>query len=260
MIPSRPDQLGAEGRGQRGKGSGAVFDTPLVIQDTPGPRRAAEGGLLYHVLNRANARLAIFQTDEVYAAFQRVLAEAVVRHHMRLLAYCRMPNHFHVLLLPREDGDLSRFMSWLTMTHTQLWHAHHRTASTGHLDQGRFKSFPVQSDEHFLTVCRYVERNALRANLVGRGEDWRWGSLGDPRTKDDTDRPALTPWPIDRPRDWTDRVNRPFRPKEEEAVGRSIQHLCGVWRVIGGGTQKRKKRCDEAFSGVNRTVRRPGRP
>jgi putative transposase len=72
-------------------------------------------------------------------------------------------------------------------------HAHRRTAGTGHLDQGRFKSFSVQSDEHFLTVHRYVERNALRANLVGRAEDWRWGSLGVPRTKDDADRPALTP-------------------------------------------------------------------
>ena len=204
----------------------------------PRPPRAAEGGLVYHALNRANARLAIFETDEDYAAFERVLAEAVVRHHMRLLAYCLMPNHFHVLLWPREDGDLSRFMSWLTMTHTQRWHAHHRTAGTGHLDQGRFKSFPVQSDEHFLTVCRYVERNALRANLVGRAEDWRWGSLGVPRTKDDADRAALTPWPIDRPRDWTDRVNRPFGPKEEEAVRRGIQLLGGVWRVIGGGTKE----------------------
>ena len=241
------------------KGSGVVHGTPLVTsysQDTPRPRRAAEGGLIYRALNWANARLAIFQTDEDYAAFQRVLAEAVVRHHTRQLAYWLVPNHFHVLLWPREEGDFSRFMSWLTMTHTQRWHAHHRTAGTGHLDQGRFKSFPVQSDEHFLTVCRDVERNALRANLVGRAEDWRWGSLGAPRTKDDADRPTLTAWPIDRPRDWTDRVNRPFGLKEEEAVRRSIQLLGGVWRVIGGGS-KRKKRCDEAFTGVNRTVRRP---
>ena len=93
----------------------------------------------------------------------------------------------------------------------------HRTAGTGHLDQGRFKSVPVQSDEHFLTVCRYVKRNALRANWWG-AEDWRWGSLGVPRTKDDADRPAFTPWPIDRSGDGTDRVNRPFGLKEEEAV------------------------------------------
>jgi putative transposase len=96
----------------------------------------------------------------------------------------------------------------------------------------------VQSDEHFLTVCRSVERNALRANLVGRAEDWWWGRLGVPRTKNDADRRALTPWPIDRPRDWTDRVNRPFGAKEEEAVRRSIQLLGGVWRVIGGGTKE----------------------
>ncbi len=211
----------------------APRSSPRILR-TPRPRRAAEGGLIYRALNWANARLAIFQTDEDYAAFQRVLAEAVVRHHTRQLAYWLVPNHFHVLLWPREEGDFSRFMSWLTMTHTQRWHAHQRTAGTGHLDQGRFKSFPVQSDEHFLTVCRDVERNALRANLVGRAEDWRWGSLGAPRTKDDADRPTLTAWPIDRPRDWTDRVNRPFGLKEEEAVRRSIQLLGGVWRVIGG--------------------------
>jgi putative transposase len=207
----------------RGKGSGSDLDTPLIIEDMPGPRRAAEAGLIEHALSWANARLAIFWTDEDYADFQRVLAEVVVRDQMRLLVYCLVPNRFHVLLWPRDGRELSQFMNWLTMTHTQRWHAHHRTAGTGHLDQGPFKSFPVRSDEHFLTVCRDVERNALRANLVGRAEDWRWGSLSVHRTKDDADRPALTLWPIDRPRDWMDRVNRPFGPKEDEAVQRSIQ-------------------------------------
>jgi putative transposase len=188
----------------------------------PRPLRAAEGGLIYHVLNRANAGVTIFAGDEDYAAFERVVAEAALRYDMRLLAYCLMPNHFHLLLWPREDGDLSQFMRWLTVTHTQRWHAHHGTVGTGHVYQGRFKSFPVQSDEHFLTVCRYVERNALRAKLVERAQDWTWGSLGVRRTNDDADRPALTPWPIERPRDWTARVNRPFG-KEEEAVRRSIQ-------------------------------------
>ena len=143
-----------------------------------------------------------------------------------------MPNHFHLLLWPREDGDLSRFMRWLTMTHTQRWHAHHRTTGTGHLYQGRFKSFPVQSDEHYLTVCRYVERNALRANLVERAEDWKWGSLWARRARNEADRPVLTPWPIERPRDGTARVNRPLGPQEEEAVLRSIprgQPLGSAW-------------------------------
>jgi putative transposase len=81
----------------------------------------------------------------------------------------------------------------------------------------------VQSDHHFLTVCRYVERNASRAGLVERAEEWRWGSLRARRAKDAPDRPVLSPWPIDRPHDWSSRVNRPFGPKEEEAVRRSIQ-------------------------------------
>jgi putative transposase len=189
----------------------------------PRPRRAAEGGLIYHVLNRANVGLTIFESDDDYAAFERVVVEAVTRFELRLLAYCLMPNHFHLLVWPREDGELSKFMRWISLTHTQRWHAFHRSAGTGHLYQGRFKSFPVQSDEHFLTVCRYVERNALRANLVERAQDWKWCSLSPRRAKEDAERPALTPWPIDRPRDWTARVNRPFGPKEEEAVRRSIR-------------------------------------
>ncbi len=141
------------------------------------PPRAAEGGLVYHALNRANARLPIFGDEDDYAAFERTIGEAVTRYDMRLLAYCVMPNHFHLVVWPRQDGDLSQFMRWLTMTHTQRWDAHRHSAGTGHLYQGRFKSFPVQDDGHFLTVCRYVERNALRAGLVERAERWRWCSL-----------------------------------------------------------------------------------
>jgi putative transposase len=187
------------------------------------PPRAAEGGLIYHALNRANARLAIFAEEGDYAAFEQVLAEAVARHAMRLLAYCVMPNHFHLVVWPREDGDLSRFMRWLTMTHTQRWHAAHGTAGSGHLYQGRFKSFPVQDDGHFYTLCRYVERNPLRAGLVPKADQWRWGSLGRRLAPKGSPGPELSPWPIDRPRDWTRRVNAAMNSAEEEAVQRSVQ-------------------------------------
>ena len=91
--------------------------------------------------------------------------------------YCLMGNHWHLVVWPREECELPRFVGWLTLTHTQRWHAHRKSTRSGHLYQGRFKSFPVQDDDHFHTVSRYVERNALRANLVKRAEDWRWGSL-----------------------------------------------------------------------------------
>jgi putative transposase len=143
---------------------------------------------------------------------------------MRLLAYCVLPNHFHLLLWPRADGDLSRFMRWLTLTHTQRWHAHRHSAGSGHLYQGRFKSFPVASDEHLLVAARYVERNALRAGLVDRAEAWRRGSLhrhvAGPATPAG---PPLGSWPIDRPADWADRVNAALGPAEQEALRRSVR-------------------------------------
>lgn len=187
------------------------------------PPRAAEGGLIYHAMNRAVAHATLFEDDGDYDAFLRVLAEAAARQPMRILAYCVMPNHFHLVLWPRGDGDLSRFMCWLTMTHTQRWHVHHRSTGTGHLYQGRFKSFPVQDDRHFLTLCRYVERNALRAGLALRAEDWRWGSLWRRRAGALESGPGLDAWPIDRPRDWVKRVNAPLSPAEEEAMLRSLR-------------------------------------
>ena len=111
-------------------------------------KRADDGGLVYHVLNRANARMTILRktaTTRRSSGSWKKLSSAT---RTRLLAYCVMPNHWHLIVWPRKDGELSRFVGWLTLTHTQRWHAH-RTAGSGHVYQGRFKSFPVQGDEHF---------------------------------------------------------------------------------------------------------------
>ena len=187
------------------------------------PWRAAEGGWVYHVLNRANARLQIFDKPEDYQAFERILEQARERYDMPLLAFCLMPNHWHLLLWPKNDGDLSRFVGWLTLTHTQRWHAHRGSSGSGHLYQGRFKSFPVQEDDHFYTVCRYIERNPLRANLVRRAVDWRWSSLWRAERGDRAARALLGKWPVSRPRDWAKEVQRPQREAEEAAIRRSIQ-------------------------------------
>ena len=151
------------------------------------PQRAAEGGYVYHVLNRANARMTIFADDGDYEAFEKVLRRPSNGAETRLLAYCLMPNHWHLVVWPRKDGELSRFVGWLTLTHTQRWHAYRRSTGSGHVYQGRFKSFPVQEDEHFYTVARYVERNALRAQLArapksGDGAACIAGCAARPRT------------------------------------------------------------------------------
>lgn len=178
---------------------------------------------MFHVLNRAVARQEIFATQDDYAAFQNVLKQALERVSIRLLSFCIMPNHWHLVLWPKRgrDDDLSEFMRWLTVTHTQRWHSVHGTSGSGPLYQGRFKSFPVQGDDHFLTLCRYVERNALRAHLVERAQDWMWGSLWHRRQAAAT--VPLSDWPTGRPRNWNQLVNKPQTDEELETVRMAIK-------------------------------------
>lgn len=176
----------------------------------PRPPRTAPGGYIYHVLNRANGKRTIFHHDRDYLAFEKILAEAQARVDMRILAWCVMPNHWHLLLWPRKDGDLSHYMRLVSVTHTQRLHAFRKSTGTGHVYQGRFKSFIVQDDAHFLAVARYVEANALDAALVKRAEDWCWGSLHPVQRGD----PRLEAWPVPKPSDWLDHVN--IAPKKED--------------------------------------------
>ena len=184
----------------------------------PRRHREATGGIVYHVLNRGVGRMDLFEDGADYQAFERVLVQATMRLDCRVLCYCLMPNHWHLCLWPRDDGDLSEFMRWLTVTHTQRWHAHHHSAGTGPIYQGRFKSFPVQSDSHFLGVARYIERNAMRAGLVSRAEDWQWSSLWRRRHGSAKDRALLHRWPVQMPRQWLRRVNQPETRQELDAL------------------------------------------
>ncbi len=140
------------------------------------PQRTDVGGYVYHVLNRANARMTIFNTDKEYQDFEQILFEAVERFSMRLVAYTIMPNHFHLVLYPETEGEIKKFMHWLTLTHTQRWHVKNKTTGSGHLYQGRYKSFLVEADAHLWTLLAYVERNPLRAKLIKSLKDWKWSS------------------------------------------------------------------------------------
>ena len=169
------------------------------------------------------ARLPLFEKDEDYLAFERVLQEAHQREPLPIFAYCVMPNHWHFVVRGETDSQVSDFFRWLTHTHTMRWHAHHRTSGTGHLYQGRFKSFPIEEDEHLLTVLRYVERNPLRAGLCNKAENWPFGSAWI-RTFGDADaRSLLAPWPVARPRMWRSYVNKPLTETELVAIRRSLQ-------------------------------------
>ena len=136
--------------------------------------RPIEDGLVYHALNRGNNRADVFAEPEDQEAFLQSLAKTQQRYPFRLLGYCLMTNHFHLLLRPGPGQSISRILQSLTVAHTWRYHKRHRTV--GHVWQGRFKSPVIQDDEHLLVVLRYIEANPLRAGMVIDLGEYPWSS------------------------------------------------------------------------------------
>lgn len=219
----------------------------------PRQARVAPPGQVFHVMNRAAGRYRMLQRDSDFAALQRILIEAHEREPLRILAYSLMGNHWHFVVWPSAEGQMSRFFRWLTLTHAVRWRVAHRTVGWGHLYRGRFKSFPIQRDEHLLRVLRYVERNALSAGLVTRAEDWPWSSLWARRHGPAELKAILHPWPMDRPDGWTAWVNEVIDPKElarlELSEDRGRPYGDETW-VLNTAAKLR----------LGHTLRRAGRP
>jgi putative transposase len=184
----------------------------------PRSARVAPGGLVYHVLNRSNGRLRLFRKEDDFLAFYQVLLQAHARHPIRILAWCVMSNHWHFVVWPEDDEQLSKFFGYLSLTHAARWQVAHNTVGMGHVYQGRFKNFMIQQDEHLQWVLRYVERNPLRANAVKRAQDWRWSSLHARLIGPEPVRKLLSDWPIERPGNWIELVNRPQTDRELDAI------------------------------------------
>jgi putative transposase len=176
---------------------------------------------VYHVLNRANGRLRIFRKESDFLAFEKILADAAALFSMRLCGYCIMGNHWHLLLWPQRDGELSSFMRWVTLTHTQRYHTSHATVGIGHLYQGRYKSFPVQSDPHYLGVLRYIEANPVRAGLIRQAGRWPWSSLAVRRGRESD--VVLSDGPVDLPSNWTRLVQAALKPAEIDNMANSLR-------------------------------------
>jgi putative transposase len=171
--------------------------------------------VLYHVLNRAAKRAVLFWTEQDYTAFEGLLLDAKRRFEVRMFAYILMPNHWHFLLSPSGDRDLSRFMHWLTTTHSRRWNIAHGKCGTGAVYQSRYEAIPIQDGDHAFRVCRYIERNALRANLVARAEHWPWSSLP---ARSDAGGELIDPLPFALPADWAEIVNVPQTQSELDAI------------------------------------------
>lgn len=233
MSPFLVEHVAASGYGER----------------MPRTSRASVGGMVYHVLNRGNGRQTVFHKPQDYVAFTNLMQLAHERLAMRVIAWCLMPNHFHLVLWPHHDGDLSSWMQWLMTSHVRRYHKHY--GSDGHVWQGRFKAFPIQDDEHLLTVVRYVERNALRARLVEITEHWPWTSLA--AVSANSPPPFFHPGPVPRGQHWFDFVNEPQTEAEVEAIRHSI--LRGT---PFGDTEWQQRTAREL--GLESTLRPRGRP
>jgi len=184
-------------------------------------KRITLGGYAYHVLNRANGRLRIFRKEDDFAAFESILAEGLERVDMRICGYCIMINHWHLLLWPRKDSDLSDYMRWVTLTHTQRYHASHGTTGIGHLYQGHYKSFPIQADSHYLTVLRYIEANPLRSKIIDNPDNYPWSSFA---ARKGIEKPfSLSEGPVILPTNWPQLVNRCIAGKVQDRIYNSIK-------------------------------------
>lgn len=208
--------------------------------------RIARGQLVdhpYHVLNRGNGGTAVFHKDADYAAFLDLLTAAKAKFPVHVFGFCLMPNHFHLVLQPTTADALSPFMQWWMTSHVRRYHRHYR--SHGHVWQGRFKSFPIQQDGHFLTVLRYALRNPVRAGLVERLTQWPWSSLQHPG--------LLDPWPVEPPANWETWLEHPLFDHELTAL-----RTCVNRQAPFGGPEWQAHFA--TATGLESTLRPRGRP
>ncbi len=189
----------------------------------PRNARVDIGGEIYHVINRANGRMQIFHSKEDYVLFEQLLLETKELVDMRILAYIIMPNHWHLLLQPRTDGDLGTFMHRLSNAHTRKVHAKTKTNGSGHLYQGRYKSFLVDIDTYLLTLIKYIERNPVRAKLVMQCETWQWGSAWRRVHGESKQKQLIDTLPTPLPHGYKRWINTPDTATELDRIHTSIQ-------------------------------------
>jgi putative transposase len=204
---------------------------------------------IYHVINRGNGGQVVFQKDKDYEAFVNLMKEAKIRYAVKIFAYCLMPNHFHIVVMPHQSEDLSKWMQWLLTSHVRRFHKHYGTS--GHIWQGRYKSFLIQKDSHLLTVLKYVESNPLRAGLVNSANNWLWSSHRESIHKGG--HLLIDEVPLELPKEWSKFVNESIAEKELEKLRQSVSRQSpygdSLWQVDVSKTL-----------GLESTIRPRGRP
>lgn len=204
---------------------------------------------VYHVLNRGNGQSEVFHGSSDYETFLEIVKEAKGRYAVKVLAYCLMPNHFHMAVIPERGEHLSKWMQWIMTSHVRKYHRHY--GSSGHVWQGRYKSFLVQSDNHLLTVLRYIEGNPVRARTVDSAKAWRWSSHRE--NAGITEKVLVDELPLELPKEWNAYVDEPLTQGEMERLRKSLNRQAPY-----GETVWQRDVC--VALGLESTIRRRGRP
>lgn len=135
--------------------------------------RVSAPGIAHHITQRGNNRETIFLDEEERHQYLGLLKKYSDRHGMKVLAYCLMSNHVHILGIPEKADSLGNTLRDTHMRYSQ--YVNRKYKRSGHLWQGRFFSCPLDN-VHILAAARYIERNPVRAELVRRAEEWKWSS------------------------------------------------------------------------------------
>ena len=176
--------------------------------------RVVAAGVPHHVTQRGNRRQPVFFGPDDYAAYRALLAEGCKAAGVQVWAYCLMPNHVHLILVPPEPDALRAALGEVHRRYTL--HVNRREGWRGFLWQGRFASFPM--DETYLLACaRYVELNPVRAKLVRRARDWRWSSARAHLDGRDDGLVKTAPL-LERVPDWAGLLGRGLGEDEHEAI------------------------------------------
>lgn len=208
-------------------------------------------GVSFHVMNRAVRGTRLFRSRRDFDAFAAIVTEALLRSasKVRIIAFQVLDNHWHFVIICDRIADLETFMHWMEGTHANRWAGAHKARGRGYVYQGRYKAVPVQTSTSLIRVCRYVERNALRKNLVAAAEHWAWGSL---HSHCNNSYPIpLAPWPIPQPDNWIELVNTP----QTEAELKDLRTCVRRDHPIGDADWSR-----HVASLLGLTIRSVGRP
>lgn len=211
--------------------------------------RGLADNMIYHIINRGNGKQEVFHKDKDYEAFIKLLQEAKKRFPVKLYGYCLMPNHFHLIVRPELGRNLSRLMQWVMTSHVRRYHRHY--GGSGHIWQGRYKSFMIQEDVHLLMTIRYTEGNPVRASLSRTARDWKWSSHNE--TIGERNKKIIDKIPIELPKRWSQYVDTPMIEKELEKLRKSVQR-----QTPYGKSEWQMEMCEKF--GLASTIRQIGRP